>query len=417
MRITSKSLTQLVLLVLLAGLLSACNLGSGEPAVTPTENFVPTPVGANSKPEVVITSPKDGDTATINQPILVSTTGTDDIGITRMQLRANGTIVKTVPSESLSGQKEFQAVLDYTARAAGDIELQVIAYRNSIASDPVSVTVSVGRATTGSTGGSSGGSGSSGSGSTGGGVQVQIPNDGVCRALTNVNLNFRAQPDSSLDNIILTLPASTLAPIIGRLGDNSWWKLNYGGRTGWVSARYTTEYGNCYAVAIETYAPPTTPPTTAPTLTPRPTSTTAPTVNPQTQRPDLTVSNIRFRTSQAALNDNAASTTVEFTVTVTNQGNTAATSFAVRGDVTAADDSAVTNTNGNSNSDDALTEFDFGVVGSLDAKQSIVLIGNIEFYALGEYRVTITADSDSQINETNESNNQSSTTIEIGRDS
>jgi len=79
------------------------------------------------KPDVTIVSPTDGSEYVVNNQVLVSVTASDSIGVTRIQLFANDSIVKTVSSESLSGDRTLPAVLDYTPRAAGTVNLRVIA--------------------------------------------------------------------------------------------------------------------------------------------------------------------------------------------------------------------------------------------------------------------------------------------------
>ena len=76
-----------------------------------------------------------------------------------------------------------------------------------------------------------------------------IPNDGVCRALVNVGLNFRTGPGTG-NRILTVLRSGTLAPITGRNSEHTWWRLEAGGQAGWVSGDYTTEYGDCSAVAV-----------------------------------------------------------------------------------------------------------------------------------------------------------------------
>ena len=76
-----------------------------------------------------------------------------------------------------------------------------------------------------------------------------IPDDGVCRALVNVGLNFRTGPSTG-HRIIAVLRSGTLAPITGRNSEHSWWRLNFDNQMGWVSGDFTTEYGDCSVVAV-----------------------------------------------------------------------------------------------------------------------------------------------------------------------
>ena len=235
-----------IVLIVIALMMTACNLGVDAPPQTPTLDPEATDeVDPNSKPTVEIISPSNGAEYVVDDEVLLSVRAVDPIGVTRVQLFANDQIVKTVSSESLEGDRIFNAVLDYVPRSDGEVLLRVLAYREGIVSDPAEIRVIIRQQQS----------------------QViatqpinnnpnipQIPNDGVCRALTNVNLNFRQTPTTEEDNIITVLQGGTLAPVIGRLGDNSWLQLNFNNSIGWVSADFTSLYGNCLSVPVETVA-------------------------------------------------------------------------------------------------------------------------------------------------------------------
>ena len=103
---------------------------------------VPT-TDAGGRPVVIITSPQNGDEIGVGTQIFVTAQATDAVGVTRVQLLANSQIVKTVSSELAAGQRNAEFLLDYTPRQAGEVNLQVVAYRNAIASDPAAVTINV----------------------------------------------------------------------------------------------------------------------------------------------------------------------------------------------------------------------------------------------------------------------------------
>lgn len=216
-------------------MLTACNLESSAPpsgaAMTGT---------AEGPPMIRILGPAAGDEFVIGEEILVSVEAVDSIGVSRVQLFANNQIVKTVASESLRGDLSMRAILNYVPQPAdkGSLNLRVVAYRAAEVSlpDEIEVVVRESRAQVTSTPNPAAGI-------------PNIPNDGVCRALVNVGLNFRQGPSTAFD-IITVLNSGTLAPIVGRLGDNSWWRLAVNSQVGWVSAAFTSEYGDCSAVAI-----------------------------------------------------------------------------------------------------------------------------------------------------------------------
>jgi len=405
-----------LLLPLLAMMIvmGGCNLGATPPTEEPlpTEDTADTDSPADDNlPQIEILSPDDGDTFTVDEEILVSVRATDSIGVTRVQLLANGTIVKTISSETLSGDTTLQAILDFTPRLTGDFVLRVIAYRGATASQPAQITVNVvAEASGGNPGGGTGGTGGTGSsggtGSTGGtGSSIPvIPNDGVCRALTATGLNLRTLPTTEQDNIITVLPVNTLVPIVGRLGDNSWWQVAFGGNIGWISAQFVTLSGNCLYVPVINPFPPPPPPTWTPpplpTWTPIPTLTPVPVPSdtPIPPAPDLVVPGISVQGADDLIVElPPGDTDVEVTigVTITNVALGTAGSFRSVMQV------------------DGVGDFDLGVVGSLEPGVSILLTQDVTLPGVGTYDVRVDVDVDEQVVEISEINNRGDITIEV----
>lgn len=256
----------LLLALMAVLLLGACNLSPEEealPTATPTSEQA-------SKPVVTILQPLDGSEHRVNTELLVSANVRDAVGVTRVTMTSNGAPVKTVSSASPQGDTDKNVVLNYTPLAVGDVQLQIVAYRGNIASDPATLSVRVvaNQATP-----------------TSGVVVTQgpviDPNDPTCRALVNSPLNFRTGPGTNY-NVITTLSQGQVIPVTGRLGDNSWYQLNFG-NFGWVSSGFVSLYGSlCVNVPIIAPPPPPTPnvtntfippPTTPPTIAPTITST------------------------------------------------------------------------------------------------------------------------------------------------
>ncbi|MEO1645620.1 MAG: Ig-like domain-containing protein, partial [Chloroflexota bacterium] len=203
----------IICLLSMSLLLSACNLGG--PA-QPEEEIPAEDLDTASQPTVTILSPSDGSDFVVDEEIPVSVSATDAIGVTRVQLFANGSLVRTVSSEFSEGEVSYEGVLNFTPRSEGEFTLRVIAFRDSISSPPVQITVNVGDDAVTVTQRSDD---NTGNGSNDGNNAPVIPNDGVCRALTLVGLNFRAQPTTTRDNVITTFAQNTLLTIVGRLGD------------------------------------------------------------------------------------------------------------------------------------------------------------------------------------------------------
>ncbi len=226
----------LALVLPLCALVSSCNLERN--AEQPEQN--PATATSAEAPTITIQSPGEGDEFVIGDEILVSVLAADSIGVNRVQLFVDNQIVRTVSSESLRGNLSLQAVLNYLPqrRDIGAIVLRALAYRGSVVSEADEITVIVREfpaeilATPAQ-----------------GGHLPFIPDDGICRALVNVDLNFRHGPSTGFA-IITVLSSGTLATITGRNSEHSWWRLDFGGQAGWVSGDYTTEYGDCSAVSV-----------------------------------------------------------------------------------------------------------------------------------------------------------------------
>lgn len=216
--------------------LSACNL-QGNGAEPDLAQATALPEGP---PTITIESPSAGDEFILGEEILVSVEAADSIGVNRVQLFVDDQIVRTVSSESLRGELEMKAILNYAPQRAdlGPINLRAVAYRGVVVSQPDEIQVIVRESAAEVLA-----------------TPIQqsgvpfIPNDGVCRALINAGLNFRTGPGTG-NQIMSVLSSGTLAPISGRNSDHSWWRLNVESRVGWVSADFTTEYGDCSRVAV-----------------------------------------------------------------------------------------------------------------------------------------------------------------------
>jgi hypothetical protein len=228
---------KLLLFGALGAILASCNLQSPSSSSGLSE-----PTDAPSAPPTIqIASPNAGAEYVIGDEILVSVLAADSIGVNRVQLFVDDQIVRTVSSESLQGNSELQAILNYVAQRAdiGTITLRAVAYRGAVVSEPDEINVVVRESPAQIIA-----------------TPVQqsnvpfIPNDGVCRALVNVGgLNFRTGPSTGFQ-IITVLVSGALAPITGRNSEHSWWRLNVDNRAGWVSGDFTTEYGDCSRVPV-----------------------------------------------------------------------------------------------------------------------------------------------------------------------
>lgn len=383
--------TVLPLMLLSASLiLAGCNLGqTDEEPINPT----PTTSGqVTTKPSVTINSPQSGDSFPTGREILVSASASDAVGVTRVQLFANGRIVKTVSSEAEGGERQKNVVLDYTPDSGGDLTLRVIAYRNAVPSDPAEITVNISTSIQQPTSPSS---------QNPGAPPTADPNDPTCRFRTITGLNFRTGPSTQFD-VITTFAAGTVVPIVGRLGDNTWWQVRSGSTTGWVAgtAQFGTVLGNCSTIPIIPSPPTPTgevtatlTPTTTPTLTATPPPTDNPTATPGT--PDLIVTSFEAD-EEAEIASGDDEVIVTFAVTVSNNGTDRTGDFRARLEVL-----------GEGNDFTELT------IANLRAGESWFNELDLEFDAPGQYTVRLTLDIDDTVDEISEANNTAVRVITI----
>jgi hypothetical protein len=376
-------------------MLSACNLGSNSESEE-------TPLGQRDcadfpAPLVTVVSPANGATVPVNQQLLVSVVATHQIGVTRVQLFANGQQVKVISSESITGDPSFEGILDFMPRVEGEYTLRVLAFCDAVSSTPVDLTITVADeevqvterpgTTTGSTTGNTTGDG--------GVVIPEIPNDGLCRVLVLVGLNFRTEPTTERQNVITTLPGGTLLLVVARLGDNSWWKVNYNSRIGWVSGnqQYTSLYGNCGSVPVESFSlvTPTPPRTNTPIL---PTLTFTPRATATPGSPDLIVPSLISTVDDIVIPSGESEVIVEFGITIKNQGSGPSGQFSV---------SLRAGT----------TVYDVAVVANLLPNEIMTLTQDVTFTAAGEYDIRVDADPGNQITESIEVNNRADITVTV----
>lgn len=382
-------LRRLLWVLVMSMTLTACNLGNASPTSQPLINTPSLPTSAANVPVVSVESPQDGSQFTVNQPVLVRATGSSSQGVTRIQLFANGSPVKTVSSVSPLGDTTLTATLDYTPRAVGPVSLRVLAFRGAISSAPVDLQVNIVSQAIQPTSIPLPNSG----GGNSGGSTVVIPPDGVCRVLTNTAVNFRSAPTTQQNNILNTLGASTLLPVIARNSDNSWWKVAVNAQVGWVFGQIVTITGNCFNIPIEAGVTPTPPPqpSPAPTLTPPPTVyIPAATVIPA--KPDLVVVTI-FGETELTLSGGTVTQT--YSVTISNVGQGSAGQFSATIQI------------GNG------LPMDLGTVSGLDRGQSVVLERALTFSGPGTYNIRVDVDPANQVPETSDVNNRGDVTVTV----
>ncbi len=382
-----------ILIALLPLLLGACSLG----ASTDRDDTEVTPIGtatAAGSPQVVINSPRNADEFVVNDPLFVETTITDSVGITSVQLLANGQPVKTVGIESVTNTFA-QPVLDYTPRTTGNVTLSVVAYRGNVQSDPATVQVNI-RDTRAQVTATS---------VPGDNRPIINPSDPNCRALINTGLNLRQGPSTTF-NVIRVLGAGEVLPAVGRLANNTWWQLlDRNGARGWVSAEFITMYDGVSTLCrnIPVVAPPATatPQATAtlpPTQTPLPTQTLVPTAVPTATSiplPNLSIPAVFCPQQALTIPGGGTQVVGQFNLNITNTGGPVNQQFSVIARVV----------NG--------PTVDVGTFGNLNAGQIINAEVSIPLQQTGEIAIFFVVDSEDDIQESDESNNERSCIVTV----
>ena len=387
-----------LLIVLLTG---ACNISTERPQATPLPPALGT--ASASRPLITITAPANGSEVVVGTDILIKGQASDAQGVTRVQLIANDRIVRTVSSESSSGQRSMEVTLDYRPVVTGTLNLEVVAWRGSVPGDPasVSVTVRANRSQLLSTA------------VVRPEVPVIDPNDPTCRVLTNVALNVRVNAGTGFSRIT-TLPDGSQAPVIGRLQDSSWWQVSLrDGTAGWVARhdpdnpaeQFISIYGDC--TLVPALAPPQLTAISG-EVTPAPAVATAAPVNgggsddsgitsdEGTGGPDLIVANLRGPDS-LTLARGSSPVGGNYELTVSNSGTASSGQFSVTL-------SGVPDT-------DSIVQ----VVSGLGPGESVSFSHSLSFSDPEQVILVATVDSDGDVEESDESNNSARLDVTISR--
>ncbi|HML22227.1 MAG TPA: Ig-like domain-containing protein [Aggregatilinea sp.] len=254
------------LLFLLAAAL-ACNLTGND-----EESDQGTPVGGDGRPGAIIQAPDNGAQVLVNSDVLIYAVGTDPVGVTRVELIANDTVIASQASPQLeTGEKEFEVLFRWQPKNLGAQQLTVLPWRGDVRGDAQTINLTVReRATT----------------------LTQTPQSTIpfltataqvqtCRVQVTVgSLSVRNGPGLVYNVIDQVTIGQTLSVTGRQIYPDSWWQIYYNGRYGWVSGYYVNQLGNCATIGIvlppatPTLLPNATPPTVQPTNTPLPPSPT-----------------------------------------------------------------------------------------------------------------------------------------------
>ncbi len=230
----------LIFILLIPLALAACNFPGGEPTETPT----PEPETA-SAPTIVIESPPSGTSVDVGDEVTIHSTATDDIGVARIDLQVDGSVVRSDMTPEGTAQLQFSLLQTWVAEGPGEHRLSVIAYReDGTPSSPASVVINVVEP-----------------------VATEAPTAQPtelteCIATATTPLNIRGGP-GTVYQVRGQLQLGQSATVIGQ--NNNWWKIQTSSGEGWVSAPFTTTEGPCGSVPLAAA-----PPTPVPTITSTP---------------------------------------------------------------------------------------------------------------------------------------------------
>ncbi|MEL7672419.1 MAG: CARDB domain-containing protein [Chloroflexota bacterium] len=374
---TTRSALWRPLIVLAALTLAAlaCNLQRGEVEPTPATS------AQVERPTVEILEPTSDATLVQGQRFSVKALAKSPSGITQVELLVNNIPVTTQPPAENLRPEELTVVLDYTPQQSGTLTLVVRAYSGGVTGQSAPLQVRVQGPLD---------PGQGGVGTPQPGITPTVYNP-QCRARINTPLRFRAGPGTVYD-IILTFQAGDEPPIIGYANqpDGQWWLVSSGGRTGWISAAYTTQMGNCAGVGpAQVPPPPTQPPTAVPPPTqPGATTTPAP--------PDLRLSVLEGPRDVTL--DASGTIPATYIIRVRNYGGTPAGQFSMAAAVL------------------GQQPRDLGIVSGLAPGQEVEVPAGgltVTFNTPGLTRLLVTVDTGNTVAEGDEGNNQAYLDINV----
>jgi len=223
--------------LILCGAMLACSVPFMS-AAPPTSVLTATPTDppyTGAPPQISIDGPAANSQAIVNQPLRIRAHATDGAGITRIEMHESGRIVAA--QSTVTPSKDFVALLEYRPTQTGNVTLDVVAYRNGIASDPAAITIGIVASV----------------------AQLANPLDPtlnaaagpICTGKTTVSgLAMHIAPGTA-SKLIATLSAGETLNVSARSSDSRWYLVRrQSGVTGWVSAAYLKLDGDCSTAPV-----------------------------------------------------------------------------------------------------------------------------------------------------------------------
>jgi hypothetical protein len=191
----------------------------------------------------MIEEPPDGIQAWSGDILTVRVRATDSIGITRVEMRQSGRIVASQPLPD--PDRDLTVLINYTPSGVGRITLEIVAFRNSVASNIAALNVEfVANKADVKT-------------PLPPGATPEVVADAICSLRVNIGgLAFRIGPGTTYRQIT-TLRAGEELGMIGRNASGSWYQARRSdGAIGWVGAGYVSPKGDCRKAPITTPSAP-----------------------------------------------------------------------------------------------------------------------------------------------------------------
>lgn len=212
-------------------------------------------------------------------------------------------------------------------------------------------------------------------------VLPNLPTSGACvvASSTAVRVNIRNRPSTDGTEIIAQMDFNQTATVTGRLDNSSWYRVNFNGVEGWISAEVTRRGGDCSSVPVVN---PDGGSTAAPTNTP------APSGGDSGGTPDLSVNAVSLSPGTPVEDNNFS-----VNVTISNTGNGTANNVKVRLIIEASgmDVSAP-------NSETTISSIAAGASASYT-------FSDLQSEDTGDFDIRVRVDPDNAISESNEGNN------------
>ncbi len=320
----------LLLMVLLAGMVSGCNLAS-----TPGQDAAI----ISGPPTVQIAAPTANATYLVNVAVniqaLIGNAGTD---IDRIEIAVDGTIIETLTAPNPGGAPSFSIAQSWQAAGESQHTISVTAFRaDGTSSAPATVAINVISAqpsptaaptqTTGSTTQPTQSTGNTAPPptSSGGGdptnapaptnaepvAPAASPTPSAPYTTTTQGINVRSGPNTLFNPPIGSLAANQSVELLARSTDGQWFKVKYYNGSGWVFAAYTTPSVDPSTLTVDAGPP-------VPTLTPIPPTPVpvVPTNPPAATTANLVIGNVNINPGLPI----ACGKTVELSIDVANLG-------------------------------------------------------------------------------------------------